>query len=64
MKKENLYICDFCGGSQASVLISEIIKGENDAAICNNCVSLCAVIILAKIAERREAQDTAKDTEK
>lgn len=57
-----IHMCDFCGKDQNDSNIIAIITGNNDTAICDKCVSLCAVIILAKIAENNGKEAMIKQS--
>lgn len=49
--------CDFCGKSERQV--QWLIESDNEAHICNECVSICVEVIARKDAERAASEGVA-----
>ena len=54
MKSDNdVLLCDFCGNSQHVVKV--MVQGNEDAAICDECIDLCNEIVAEKRGEAKPA---------
>ena len=45
----SMFTCNFCGKSNEEV--EKMIVGPDGVSICNECVAICAIILLDKRAE-------------